>query len=515
MKDPKAIVLGLDGATFDLIEPWVEEEKLPNFKELMENGCWGEMRTTIPPLTCPAWPTMFTGVNPGKHGVFDFMETKDREELTLTGQFSLETRPFWEILGAFGKKVGVAFVPVTYPPEKVNGFMISGPPSPDHFGPTYPDELREEMEREIGELNVDHSATESKKNYWESYFEGLSKEFNLKKKIFRFLLEKNLDFLFFVFFFTDTVQHYYWRYIEDGDSEFSNYIFKAYKKVDEFLGELSEYESNIFIVSDHGFGPQERMINLNNYLHEKGYLSFKRNPKSLLKRLLFKLGITPHKMKKIAKKIGFENPEEGVNKEKRNEILNTFFLSYDDVDWNETFAYSKGHYNQIHIDKDNTNEKNVENLIRDLENIKDSDGKKIVDKIYKTQEIYDGPHTNKGPNLVLKLENYSITSYPFLSSENQLITKHIRNTSGGHRENAIFLANGPDIRKSKGKIEPIRITDIAPTVLHMYLSSIPSYLDENPLKKIFRKNSGLRNKKIEYIDSEKLRIKNKLKKIDP
>src|SRR4030065_410257 len=148
----RTIVIGLDGATFDLILPWVEQGHLPSFRRLIEEGSWGELESTMPPLTGPAWSSFITGKNPGKHGIYDFMYRDPKGYRSITINATLRKGPsFWRLLGDQGKRVIVFNVPVTYPPEEVNGIMISGFPTPPKSKDfVYPPELREDLEREIG-----------------------------------------------------------------------------------------------------------------------------------------------------------------------------------------------------------------------------------------------------------------------------------------------------------------------------------------------------------------------------
>jgi predicted AlkP superfamily phosphohydrolase/phosphomutase len=72
----KVIIIGLDGATWNLIKPWADKGLLPTFKELMEKGVWGELESTVPPWTIPAWYSLFSGKSPVKLGFFSFMVRK-------------------------------------------------------------------------------------------------------------------------------------------------------------------------------------------------------------------------------------------------------------------------------------------------------------------------------------------------------------------------------------------------------------------------------------------------------
>ena len=154
----KMIVLGLDGLDPKLTERWMEEGKLPNLRKLAESGYYGPLRTTYPPLSPVAWSTFATGVNPGKHNIFDFLNRDLRTyapELSSAkvratrwvrigkwtlpfGRPSVELRrkskPFWEILGSHGISSTILRIPITFPPVPFQGRMLSAMSTPDLRG---------------------------------------------------------------------------------------------------------------------------------------------------------------------------------------------------------------------------------------------------------------------------------------------------------------------------------------------------------------------------------------------
>ena len=123
MTDNRVVVVGLDGATFDLIEPWASQGKLPTFRKLMAGGAWGRMNTTVPPLTPCAWSSFMTGKNPGKHGQFSFYKLNENWDLDIDWDEYRSEETIWQILSKEGKRCCVINVPLTYPPHKLNGYM--------------------------------------------------------------------------------------------------------------------------------------------------------------------------------------------------------------------------------------------------------------------------------------------------------------------------------------------------------------------------------------------------------
>ena len=156
----RVLVIGLDGVTFDLLGPWIEAGELPNLRRLMEQGAWGRLQTTMPPISSSSWSSFLTGVNPGKHGIFDFARrvpgTYDQE---LTNAARRHGRSLWRILSDAGRRVGVVNVPMTFPPEPVNGFLISGMDAPQISNAySFPAILANDLRERFGGYRVDVSA---------------------------------------------------------------------------------------------------------------------------------------------------------------------------------------------------------------------------------------------------------------------------------------------------------------------------------------------------------------------
>jgi predicted AlkP superfamily phosphohydrolase/phosphomutase len=155
-KPSRVLMIGLDGATFDLIRPWVEEGGLPNLGRLMKEGSWAPMRSTFPPMTFPAWNAFMTGMNPAKHAIFDFTERRpDSYEVQFVNARQRKARTLWMRLSEAGKRVAVMGVPCTWPPERVNGVMISGFDAPRADADAmHPAGLHEELLREVGPYRI-------------------------------------------------------------------------------------------------------------------------------------------------------------------------------------------------------------------------------------------------------------------------------------------------------------------------------------------------------------------------
>lgn len=212
----KVFVLGLDGATFNLIRPWVESMELPNFARLIKQGCYGDLESVIPPLTAPAWASFITGKNPGKHGVFDFVERKPGSyDIEWVTSRSRRGRSLWKIVSSHEGNVVVINIPNNYPLEQVSGCMVAWMDAPgDKKDYTYPPELANEIKENIGDYII--TILDWKEN------EDLIKfRYNLHRMIDKraeltYYLMEHRPWDFFTVFFTatDIVQHCFWSYMD-------------------------------------------------------------------------------------------------------------------------------------------------------------------------------------------------------------------------------------------------------------------------------------------------------------
>jgi len=275
----KIVVMGLDGATWKILSNWIKKGKLPFLKWLMKNSAYSNLKSTIPPMTAPAWVSFQTGVNPGKHGVFDFVEYLQNGEEKIVNGSSVKAKKIWEILENYNKSSCVINMPVTYPPDKTKKSVIISsfltPPDKTYISPP---QLKKDLEKIGYKIDVK----------FERYglFVSGKKIAKLRKKIFLEIKDiskkrfntilylaklRDWDFFFTLFRGTDTVQHLFWKHPLTLD---------YYKEVDEYLKKIynffkKKYKDNLyfFIISDHGFYETPKInFSLYTWLYNNNYL---------------------------------------------------------------------------------------------------------------------------------------------------------------------------------------------------------------------------------------------------
>lgn len=496
----KLLIVGIDGATFDIVRPWAEQGYLPNLARLMAGGVSADLASTLPPVTSPAWPTFMTGCNPGKHGVFDFIQPSGAE-FSLVNATKIRQPTIWQRFSNAGLKVGVLNVPVTYPPQPLNGFMITGILSPKSGQISYPADLIERHRSDLGDYRVAPDL-QFKQGIEEAYVEDIYGLIRAHGDWALTLMEREpWDVLMVHFIALDIMMHAMWRHMDPKHPRhepgpYQHAIRDGYRLVDEYIGRMLERvpsDTSVIVMSDHGFGPLHKIVNLNVFLMKKGFLKLKRDPLNWLKAAAFHLGITPAGVYHMIETIGLQNLATRVSKETRNQVVGRF-LSFNSVDWDRTVAYSMGHVGQIYLNvagrephgivTADTYEQRRQEVIAALHDLRDEQGRALVSDLILREETYQGPYAKNGPDIHLVLDDYNMIAFPLFATNNQVIADQIRGDSGCHRREGIFIAYGPQVRAA-GELEECSILDLAPTLMALLGQPVPSEMDGRVLQEIF------------------------------
>jgi len=493
----RVLVIGLDGATLDLIMPLARSGLLPNLSNFMEEGAFGELISSIPPLTPPAWVSFMTGCNSGKHGIFGFTHRslnyiKDPQG-SLVSSRSIRTRTLWEILTHQGKEMVIINVPLTYPPSKIKGIMISGLMAPDEKSDfLYPPHLREILFEQLGGYRVDDNPLWSditdRKRCLKEYLEIEEK----RHCAVRYFLEKHpWDLFVVVYSLLDRVQHLTWQFQNDDSPEnrdLAQAISNAYQRQDQMVGDLvSQVDKNttVFIISDHGFGPLKKVFYTNKWLLDKGFLQLKRPALFNFFRLYRWEVAQPTLTRLLSRlKFGFLNsllPSSLKDKRIRVPRLRKGSpLSL--VDWSRTKAYASNH--GIYINLKGREERGTVKLGKEyqeligliasrLKELRDPETKeKIVDLILRREDIYSGPFMGMAPELTFMLKKMTYLQNDSFEFDRLFSLKNV----GTHRMEGIFFAKGNNIRKGVN-LKGCKILDIAPTILYLFDLPIPEMMD--------------------------------------
>lgn len=474
----KVAVIGLDGATFDLLTPWINQGKLPTFKRLMDMGSWGPLESTFPPVTSPAWTSFMTGKNPGKHGVFDFIDVTEKVPRLVSSK-TIGTGKVWNYLSVNGKKCIVLNVPLTYPPEPLNGgVMVTGMLTPPDKPFTYPADLADKIKQNVGEYRIDVDS-KNKRRRKDAYLKDIYETTELRTQCAKYLLQNYpWDFFMMVYTSTDRLQHVFW----DNPNVMLDYYTKLDKHLDEVIKCLKHNVSIIF-VSDHGFRTVRQKLYLNHMLEKEGYLSLKN---------VWTRGKDFHSWRKLREK------EQSKQKRFFRTFLNSIhFRKRWVIDWKATRAYYlRG---GIYINSKERNATGPVNMDREYETLRDEmidmlkplecplNGKKIFDRVLKKEEAYNGPYLNIAPDILLQCGDDSMVILDKRLGKKELFKNCDERLPSDHSIYGIFLITGLHVKKG-ANIKGHKIQDIAPTIMYLMGLPIPEDMDGKVLKDVFEES---------------------------
>ena len=505
----KLLVIGLDGASFNVLDALIEKSYLPNIARLIAGGARADLETTFPPITAVAWSSFMTGKNPGKHGIFEFVrrEQHSKRELAVNASFR-KGRAIWDLLSDAGKRVIVHNFPCTYPPHEINGLMIADFMTPRGRNDyAYPVELLAEIEEKFGSYRLHLSQTYAPGNV-DAVLDELFDELEYKAKVAEYLMTRyEWDAFFQYFWGTDRIQHELWHIIDETHPRhnkeearvYRDRVHQYFRRVDEIIGRLLEIagpDSLVLIASDHGFGPAHKYCSLNIWLLQEGFLKLKSDAITRAKKLIFSLGLTPEFAFTLTRKIPAAlRPARGVSSRPgASNLLGKFFLSFNDVDWDASVAFSKGNYGQIYVnlagrEPNGSVPSDRYNAVRDgivsrLRSLKDAQtGKPWVGQVFCREDLYNGPMVQDAPDIAflpadmrhLPLGNADFTSNKFMVDAFGI--------SGCHRMTGVMIASGQEI-KPGARLELASIYDMAPTLLYLLDQNVPDDMDGRVLSEV-------------------------------
>jgi predicted AlkP superfamily phosphohydrolase/phosphomutase len=434
----RVVVIGLDGAPCTLVRKFIADGTMPRMAELAGRGTLLQMDTSIPDISSVAWTSFMTGANPGRHGIYGFVDLLPNSyKLHFPNSTHIRTETLWDVVGRAGRRSVVVNVPSTYPARPLNGVLISGFVAIDLNKATYPPHLVPKLKELDYRIDVDARKVQVSHD---ALMEDILKTLDRRIETLLYLFDsEKWDLFIGVITCTDRLQHFFWDAIEDPNHKYHSSFREVYRRADNFIGQIAERFHNepLLIMSDHGFTGIKKQVYLNRWLMDHGYLKMNANARSI------------------------EDIAEGSR---------AFALDPGRIYINVKGRFPKG------VIEAADRSKIAAEIKQGLSQISD-DGAQIVNRIYERHEIYSGSQSNFAPDLCVQSEY----GYDLKGAVNKASLMDNEIFTGMHtQDDAMLFINSP---ASALRIDKPHITDIAPTVLDSMGIAKPETMDGRSIAK--------------------------------
>lgn len=494
----RAVVIGLDGVAWRLLDPMIDAGVMPRLGGLVARGARGVLESTIPTYTPPAWTSAATGVNPGRHGIYGFIEGNAQyEDRGLVHSGKIKAATIWQMANAQGARTGIYNVPLTYPPLPLDGWMVSGMLTPGYGerrrgfaswgGPGSNEELEKRILQWVPDYACDLSAN------WEQDWrdaglcrralESLEQRYNALEG----LLALDPPALVFAVLETpDRLQHVYYRYMDPSDELYGTQqgkdlrpaIYRCFAAMDRIVGLLEDYagpQGGVIVCSDHGFTAWEVSVHSNALLASWGLLRLKRASR------LIQTGPV-RSLVPVAKRF--------LPAKLAREAKNRTFGA---IDWSRTKAFASPIPQQgIFVNVEGREPYGIvppselsavkDELVDRFHSLRGPDGKPVTDNVFRGEEVFFGDAREGAPDIlpVMRDHRFELDDEIF---HRRPFTDHRHLPRGVHHPDGVVVAAGPGVRTSselRGHVQ-----DVTPTLLYMGGLSVPQGLDGSVLTEAF------------------------------
>jgi predicted AlkP superfamily phosphohydrolase/phosphomutase len=472
---PQTLLIGLDGATFDVLDPYVEAGIMPFLGGLMQRGTSAVLRSIMPPLTPPAWTSLTTGKHPGQHGVFDFFQKEEPGSIyfAYTSSQNVGSATIWTLASDQGRRVTSLNFPLMFPAPPVEGSVVPGgmmpwrqlrlgchPPGLFQRLKELPDfNPREMLDMELEVKAIDGCPEDEYAEWVELH---IRREQRWGEVLAHLMAEDPTDLTAIMFDGVDKLQHLCWRFIDPAcrpedpspwEAEMIERCERYFRSLDGLIAQAvtaAGPEATVILASDHGFGPTRDVFHVNSWLEREGYLSWAPEGEGSRER--------------AATDVGFAEMTRHVHA----------------IDWSKTLAYAATPSSQgINIvdrlpgsdtpmPEDVRARIAVELAAGLVALTRPHDGERLIEDVWMREQAFPGPFEALGPDLSMVLtDGGTISILP-----SSTIVARREQVRGHHRWEGFFLAAGPGIREGE-RIEELSIVDVAPLILHRLGLAVP------------------------------------------
>jgi predicted AlkP superfamily phosphohydrolase/phosphomutase len=472
--NPPTLLIGLDGATFSVLDPYMQSGVMPNLAQIAGRGTRAVLRSIMPPLTPPAWTSLVTGKHPGQHGIFDFFQKEEPGSVYFSFASSQQvgTSTIWTLASEQQQRVISLNFPLTFPPPPVEGAVVPGGMMPWRqlrLG-CHPPGLFERLQqlpsfkpREMLDMELEIKAIDGcPEDELADFVELHIRREQRWAEVLRYLMENEPAQLTAIMFDgVDKLQHLCWRFIDpacrperpsEWEAQMIELCERYFSSLDTLIGGMVEQagpQATVVFASDHGFGPTQDVFHVNSWLEQGGYLTWADGQSA---------------DERADTDVGFAEMTRHVHA----------------LDWSRTVAYAATPSSQgIHIvDRTPGSEdplpaevraKLTHEIAAKLRELRrPHDGAALIEEVWTRDQAFSGPFEALGPDLSLVLADGGTMS--ILPSETVVARRP--EPRGHHRWEGIFIAAGPGIRAG-ASVDELSIVDVAPLLLHRLGLPVP------------------------------------------
>ncbi|TRV25502.1 MAG: phosphodiesterase [Microcystis wesenbergii Mw_MB_S_20031200_S109D] len=495
----KVLMIGLDGATFSLLNPLMEDGVMPFLRQFVRQGVWADLMSTPNPLTPPGWVSMITGMSPDAHGIHDFLYPEQIGEqifLKVNDSRNVRCETIWSMANRYGKRVTALNFFGMAPPPPLDGYSISGFVTWKHLrSATHPSQLIDTI-KNLPNFDYKHlgmDITEEKKTIqgipeeeYEDWIAIHSQRTKTWADLLAYLMTNDpTDLTAIVLDSPDKLQHFFWRYLypplmgtdaDPKESQIRELCIQHYRELDgmiEQLVQLAGPETNVLLTSDHGFGTTTEVVYLNEWLARQGYLTW-----------------------------GETAQTDTDGKLTADRMKDHLML----IDWQKTIAYCPTpSSNGIYIKKETPLNHGVkkedyqqfcQSLQQQLLDYRNpDDGEPIFLEVTLNRAKLAGrPEAENSPDMTVRLRDGGFVS---ILKSTEVVRPRVK-PDGTHRPAGIFIGSGPDFVSGQ-QLQPLSILDITPLLLYCLQLPIPTNLEGRVPQEVL-KPEVLKSRPINYQD---------------
>jgi predicted AlkP superfamily phosphohydrolase/phosphomutase len=414
----KLIVLGLDGLGLEQARRLAESGVMPNLGGLLNQGEAWLTESPLPEVSPVCWSSMFSGANPGEHGVFGFGHpVPGAYRIKPVDAAGVKVSRLWERMSAANRRSVVLNVPLTYPARPLVGVMVSGFVVVSLERAVYPLDILDKV-KQTGyrpEADMDRGITDP-----HALARDLARVIDARLALFEQMLEEECELYVAVITDTDRINHFFWQALHTPDHPLQGRAEGLFSRIDRFIGRLwgrigkqvQDGETALLLAADHSFGPIESEVYLNRWLVQKGYL-------------------------KVAGEPGKESIQPG-----------TVALA---LDPGRIYLHKKGRFPLGHLADRLEADAVCDQISKELLELKLPDsGRPVLDAIHKRQEIYEGPCRDEAPDLVARAAS-GISLRAGLGMPGVFGRSHLEGTHLPHGAMALWL--GPKLQSKPPAVQ--------------------------------------------------------------